>query len=491
MSVTFTQASNNEQTCTAGEIKLHSFYNPSKEGQRFADTAQCNFNPKYILVSEPGISYCAQYLKERFSKSILCCVRYTDEFKQFDSKWDKVFHSSKMLSEDIFNFMGEEGICACLFLSWKASEKAFENQSMDTWNEIKKSVLKSRSILATRSFFAKRWAKNSLRFSLFADKSTCIAPATKDIIVCASGPSLISSIENLKKFRKRFFLIAVSSALSPLVHNGIIPDLCISTDGGYWAKLHISFALKNNNIPLALPGEGSCFASILNKTRLIPLFYGDGISEDILNSSGYKKTKAVRNGSVSGTAAYLALSLTSGNVYFCGLDLCYSKGHVHTQPNELEINDLIHDGRLRTTETRISASVLNKESINIYRDWFASTDFKGRLMRLSDNFNYASKLGKTDDVNWNYFINHTEDFKSKIDPVFKDYMIDSKTNRVEMLRKICTEKTADYQWIKNALPAEALIQERTDGIQDENNMKENITIGMKKFSEEILRAIEK
>ena len=158
-----------------------------------------------------------------------------------------------------------------------------------------------------RNYFATRWTKNALRFSLFTKKTATINKGTSDILICASGPSLYSSISFIKKYRKRFFLVAVSSALTPLIHNGIVPDLCISTDGGYYAKKHISFALNRSNIPLALPGEGSSYASIIDSTTIVPLYYGDGTSEDILMELGFKGLKAIRNGSVSGTAIYLSL----------------------------------------------------------------------------------------------------------------------------------------------------------------------------------------
>ena len=49
-------------------------------------------------------------------------------------------------------------------------------------------------------------------------------------IICSAGPSLDKNIQLLKSARKRFFLIAVATALKPLLHNGIHPDVVISID---------------------------------------------------------------------------------------------------------------------------------------------------------------------------------------------------------------------------------------------------------------------
>ena len=140
---------------------------------------------------------------------------------------------------------------------------------------------------------------------------------------------------------------------------------------------------------------------LLENTEIIPIFYGDGCSEEILKASGYSGHSAFRNGSVSGTAAYFSLSITSGKIFYCGLDLSFSKGFSHTQPNELEKRNSIFDNRTHTSETRNFSSEINTVSINIYKNWFSSNDFFGRIFRLSDNFKYDSELGKIKDVNGN------------------------------------------------------------------------------------------
>lgn len=56
--------------------------------------------------------------------------------------------------------------------------------------------------------------------------SLCNVPA----IICSAGPSLDKNIHLLKSARKRFFLIAVATALKPLRYHGIQPDAVISID---------------------------------------------------------------------------------------------------------------------------------------------------------------------------------------------------------------------------------------------------------------------
>ncbi len=495
----FSTATNGEATCAENGFRLHSYYNPSKEAERFCSSAECLFVPRYVLVTEPALSYCVAFLKEKFRNAVLCCIRFSREFEASNSKWDKVFYAcgnsqgrNPLLEEELFNFMGDEGISACLFLSWKPSENPFKELYEFSWDAIKKAVLKSRSVLATRTFFSKRWTKNALRFSMFCKKNAFIKNGTSDIVVCASGPSLKADIPFLKKYRERFFLIAVSSALSPLIYNGITPDLCISTDGGYWAKLHLVPLCASKKIPLALPGEASCFASILESASIIPLFYGDGCSEEILKDSGYTGHSAFRNGSVSGTAAYFALSITSGKVFYCGLDLSFSKGFSHIQPNELETRNAATDCRTSTAETRSCLSQINKTSINIYRNWFSSNDFFGRIYRLVETYKHEAELGKIRDVDWSFFDEQTLDYKNREFPQVNEIEkpFDS-GQRINFLRDVVIKNISNPEWIKNALPAEVISLERLKDSSKKEMAEKKLQEGMKIFFCDIMKALGK
>jgi hypothetical protein len=495
--IEFQNASDGELFCTAGQFKLHSSYDPSKEARRFVESVRCDFSPLFVLVSEPALSYSAEFLRERFPKASLACIRFCDDFFQSDKKWDKIFYAvqdgkkNKNLSEEIFDFMGDEGISACLFLSWKPSEKPFAGENDFAWSEIKKSVLKSRSVLATRAFFSRRWTKNALRFCLFTKKNISVKKGNVPVVICASGESLEGSIPFVKKFRQRFFLIALSSSLPVLLHHEITPDLCISTDGGFWAKLHLSHLLRTE-IPLALPGEASCFACILEKNPVLPLFYGDGTSEEILRSAGFSGEKALRNGSVSGTAANFALSLTEGEIFFLGLDLSSKSRFPHARPNELDEREAAGDFRFRPAETRIvSSSSGASASLEIYRSWFSSGDFGRRIFRLSDNFHYDSELKKIRDVNWSDFEKMTEiRGKNKIEFSEQKNSFDM-NERLNFLRDVAAKNMTNPEWIKNALPGEWVILQRCGKKSDEDECMEKIRREMKTFFAEIMRALGK
>ena len=162
-----------------------------------------------------------------------------------------------------------------------------------------------------------------------------------------------------------------------------MPDAVISTDGGWYAQEHLK-QLNFNDIPLFLSSESYLSSKMLQSCSIIPLSYKDGIEALLLEKAGIKALKAERNGTVSGTAAELALQLSDSDIFFCGLDLCSSSGFQHTQPNELELDKAATDTRLNQLETRAALGSFENASLEIYRNWFSSrpSSFAKRIKRV-------------------------------------------------------------------------------------------------------------
>ena len=476
--IEFSTARNGSKTCSVNGKYLHSLYNPEKEAERFVSNLQCDYNPQYIVITEPVLSYSAPYLKKRFPSSKLCAIRYCDAFSETDSKWDFVFKCEKNLDNTLFDTFGEEGIAKTLFIPWQASENLFGDKNTLAWEMIRSVVLKSRDVIATRNFFAKRWTKNTFRFFSAAQNLYTIIKGKSDIIVAASGPSLEPSIEKLKKYRNNYFLLAVSSAIKPLLYNGIIPDLCISTDGGEWAKRHLSPLLSSYaHIPIALSAEAAVPYYILENSPIIPLVYGDSIEAILINKCSINAVKAFRNGTVSGTAVELAMAITTGNIFCVGLDLAEAKGFQHTRPNELDSLNALSENRLYTVATRLALAGRQNGSLKIYRDWFSSRNdfFSARIKRFATK--NLSPLGKIKDVaiDDNIFIA----MNGKDKPSIKKIATISTENRKRIIKneleKINNITSIDNTihseialWLKNMLPSQYLHYEKYMGTPKES-----------------------
>jgi hypothetical protein len=332
-------------------------------------------------------------------------IRYTEDYRDSDSQWDAVFYapgkSSEELGEEIFAAFGEERLFSALFVPWTAAERAFPAYSAIAWEAIRWAMHKSRDVLGTRAYFAKRWARNMLRVSGAAEHNYTVNQVKNScpVVIAAAGPSLEPCLPLLRAHRDRFFLMALSSALSPLRHSRIIPDLCVSTDGGEWAKRHLSPLAAHPDIPLACSLESAVPGAVLAHNPIILLDYGGDLEKLLFQTKGLRAVKARRCGTVAGTAAELALTLTDGLVWFCGLDLAPGKGFHHARPNTLTIDASEKDDRLCPLANHLATGGFAKGALALYRSWFAtrSGDFANRVHRLSVE-PYGEKLGSIRDL---------------------------------------------------------------------------------------------
>ncbi|WP_296325838.1 6-hydroxymethylpterin diphosphokinase MptE-like protein [Treponema sp. UBA3813] len=472
----FENGKNGQLTCSFQGKYLHSKYNPQNEGERFAQMLEADFSPLCVFIIEPALSYCLPALKMRFPQAEICAIRIRKEFKDYDSVWDHVFYFNSgfsSLGECIFNSLSEEKLCSSLVFDWAATKQAFPDENIKIWAEIKNAILKARDVIGTRAFFSKRWLKNSLIFASRLQKIYTIEKGSSSVIIAASGPSLFSSIPFIKKFRKSFFLIAVSSAFMPLSANEIVPDLVISSDGGYWAKRHLDFPNSRAKTIFALEAESAIPGKIFENEKILPLFYQDGIERHLLEALKIKGIPTERNGTVAGTALQFALSITSGPVFLCGLDQAPAVSYQHTQPNALEAGNEQKDFRLRTKESRISSSRFNSSAVlKIYRDWFVSNSnfFSGRVFRLSDNFNYQFSLGKIREVSWEEFSKMKSE--KAVFPSF--HKCDIHKNRQER-KQILSQKLASIseseEFISEVLPMDALLIKREISPEKKNELR--------------------
>ena len=408
--ITFSAAKNGSKICSADGIPLHSKYNPEREAELFASSAETDFLPSCVLVTEPALAYCVLPLRQKFPGAKLYAVRYCADFAETDALFDRVFYlhspdGGAQLENTLFSVIGDEEICSCRFLSWVPSAKIFTAEDKETWCAIKNAVNKARMSLVTHSHFAKRWFKNAYIFCVAANKTAEIHAGTQPVVVAASGTSLLQSLAPLKENRASYFLLAVSSALSPLLAAGLEPDLVISTDGGYWAKRHLEELKDRPALPLALSVEGACPAVVLGKNPIVPLGFSDGFETTMARFCGFTPMRAERNGTVSGTALEFALNITSGDIFLCGLDLASSKGMQHCPPNRLETVNESADMKMQTKEGRLTRARCNSDALGIYRKWFAAENpaFSGRVFRLSADFQFSHTLKSIPDVNFSFF----------------------------------------------------------------------------------------
>ena len=408
MQISIQTAKNGEETASIDNCFLHSSYAPSKEAERFVQSLEIPFKPESIVITEPALSYVVPFLRQAFPEVRLGVIRYTKFFEKYNSGFDFVLNYFE--HPDFENYLertfNEEEILSMHFISWQPSGRIFPEENQIVWNAIKAAFERSKTLLVTRQYFEKKWLTNSAVFFQNIRHPLILKnQIDKDCVIISSGPSLKESLPLIKENRNKLFVICLSSAISVCIKNGITPDLCMTTDGGFWAGEHLK-KLHKNNIPLAMPAEALCNKDILRSNQILPLIYDDGVSREMSLASGITFSHAVRNGTVSGTALLFACQYCTKNIYMCGLDLAGQKGYQHLQPNELEINNAIKDNRVSTKEKRLTGSEFSSASLEIYKNWFITNKLNlgpRKVYRVIEEAKRKNNLGWISDINANEF----------------------------------------------------------------------------------------
>lgn len=380
-----------------GPVRLHSARDPHKEALRYVLSLSELTGSRVIVVTEPGESFLAHALRQQCPYARIVAVRYGRTlFRDTDSLWDSVWRpgSSVSLSSFLFALLPEDILPQVSFVPWKPSDERWPTEASEIWRELAVVIRTQRSVLQTRAYFGPRWLSNSIKNAILATNIVEDAPIRVPAILAASGPTL----ERFFPFQERnsFFFIALSSAVTAILSHGITPDLCVTTDGGYWATFHI--ANIPPDVPLAFPLEAAVPARVLSANPLLLFDYGSPVESALFSLSGIHGATTEQSGTVAGTAALYALSRSDCEVFAAGLDLSPGAARAHCAPHAF-------DGIVDAAGTRLSPlcqTLFERNSssaaLEIYARWFSERkgDFSRRFFRINPAQNNLGNIQEAD-----------------------------------------------------------------------------------------------
>ena len=197
------------------------------------------------------------------------------------------------------------------------------------------------------------YAKNLLRNIGRIPASHILIPNSVEspFLICGAGPSLDSQIAFIKKMQKKLFIIAVDSALVPLLKNGIRPD----------AVLAVECQLANEKAFIGTVKSGvPLIADLTSRPQILKLTGGTLC----FFLSEYQKTTFLKRvcatakkipvfeplGSVGLSALEAALFLRKSEdtpVLFCGLDFSFVPCKTHCRESPSHAQMLAYHNRLK------------------------------------------------------------------------------------------------------------------------------------------------
>ena len=233
----------------AGNKKqIDSNYDPVDEASRYMQRLEVG-NSINFFVMGLGLGYQVSeiirqtsreakiYIFEKDPELFALAIREADFSSVFDHPGVRMFIDTN--PKEFGTLIDHENINFTLNNYCVVEHKALVNRNIEYFGillrEIENYFKESRINLYTQKVHSKLYYKNifnnikNLKDSPgIVSLQGCLADIPA--IVCSAGPSLDKNIQLLKSNRENYFLIAVATALKPLLKNGIEPDVVFSID---------------------------------------------------------------------------------------------------------------------------------------------------------------------------------------------------------------------------------------------------------------------
>jgi len=332
-------------TIEVNGIYLHSKHDPYKESERFISELPYDGENRVYLLFGAGLGYVIPAILKKKKAHVIWLepnIFLAKEALKMNDLAD--FFVSERLTL-IVETENEEPLLAAFKGKSNYPITFVPHRGSFQWREKEYSQLKfiaeqhfhKKDVnIATLTRFEKIWAKNlcfnmvDLIYMSPIKKLFGIAKGGK-VLVVGAGPSLYTSIDEIKTYRDYFVLITVDTALPVLSYFNIEPDLVYSVDPqllnsqyleSYTGKALLVFDPTSTYVSLRLtkgPRKGFFTSSPFPLLKLIE----DTANEEIGD--------VPFGGSVSTNAASLGTLMDASTTYLVGQDLSFTNGWAHSK----------------------------------------------------------------------------------------------------------------------------------------------------------------
>ena len=394
------KAKDDADTAQCNQNYLHSRYSPLNEAERFFSKWESE-NPikssSVIILLEPGLGYLLDIIRNKNLKNAsILVIFYSRETYSYclnkgllhgTASWhpDSGVTLDHFLAEHLPETLSDN----LLLMEWAPGKSCFPSESVSIRKDFMAYLRILQGNTITTIKFGRKWFYNSVRNYLEQDFSLCLNKIQKNILIVASGYTLNTRLAEIRSKKESYFIAALPSSVKCLLNEGIVPDMIITTDPGYYASLHYRSFPEESLIaaPLTIspPGFQRNMVGIDQNTWLDRLYNPQG---------NLFQLKSPEMGTVAATALKIMHDISGKNIYIAGLDLCYKGILEHAAPHEFDILSVLDSGRLEPELYRRMKRVQNQSvkykngyyftrSLDTYSSWFSQNGKSQRTFRLS------------------------------------------------------------------------------------------------------------
>lgn len=199
---------------------------------------------------------------------------------------------------------------------------------------------------------------------------TKVIPRNIPGIVVAAGPSLNKNIKELQAAKGKAFIIAVDTAIKPLLNAGIVPDMFAIIDA--MKPLDLVKMEGARNIPLVTTLNAA--TEVLDYHTGMKFFFNEGyqFAERIFLKSGQAVGRVDCGGSVATSAFSLLYKLGLETIILVGQDLAYTNNKSHADGTFKDVMEEVDTSRFIMVEGNYEEKVPTRSDFKIFLDWYNS-----------------------------------------------------------------------------------------------------------------------
>lgn len=378
------------KTIRKGGILVHSAYDPVREAENLISSLNLDEDSSYLIVLlGVGLGYHLKILKERYPRSVVLPLELDDDIALAFTRCNEDFIITNYNLKDIYTFLNFTDFTAIRevkFLQvpslYRLNRKEYNRVAEDIGRIVKSKF----ADLLTRVNFDKLWVKNSLLNLPYLLRYGTITQRVlresfedfvgKPFVVLGAGYSGLFLLEEMRKYRDRFVLCVVDTALKSAVSFGLKPDFVFSLDSQF-ANLKDFFGVRTEGLRL--------LADIVVSPELIRNFKGnifitksshmeviEEIVYEITNSVvswiedtvGYRMLGLESGGSVSTNLFHFALLMGGNPVFLVGVDLGFPYIIPHSNGSPSHEHSILVGNTFSTSDT-LAVSLVLKEYITL------------------------------------------------------------------------------------------------------------------------------
>jgi hypothetical protein len=342
----------------------HSYYDPEKEAEKIITEGLKDKSVVFVLGL--GLGYHLKKLLQ-VTDSVIVLIETSKSVLKAALKYDNsLFNKEKVLiysgnGTNLAGFLAdnlsEEDTLLPAIVKLPGLVNTFKEEYLEIADAVNLFITRKVQSRITAMGFGKKWITNSFKnFELLENAFVPGREVSNDnVYIIASGPSLGHKIPYIKLMSEKGVLICVSHSLNFLLKNDIIPDYVVAIDAGHALEKHFLYLDKEKLKKISLV---TCLSA---NHRVVKNWPGKRIFVSI--DMPFEKDVFVNTpflpvaGTVSATAYYFALLLSSKHPCFAGLDLTFTNTEYHHRGSLAEEELFYKSNKLESVLTKVKKTI--------------------------------------------------------------------------------------------------------------------------------------